>query len=146
MTALPRPVNANGRTEQRWILWRARQRAYVMVRCRGRCEAPDCLNNAREAHHCFGRRHIIGEPLASHRAMLAGLCRDCHHAVTVEPVCGLALHLQWAAVQRAAQAFTVPAALLLDEDAAGAARYIERHLIARGEMDELREMAGLPDE
>jgi hypothetical protein len=100
VTALPRPLTGFGRGAQRWANWRARQRAAVMARCRGRCEAPGCYADAREAHHCFGRRHIIGEPLASHRTMLAGLCRECHRLVTVEPVCAVALTLQRAAIER----------------------------------------------
>ena len=136
-------MNALGRTKQRWMFWQQRQRALVMTRCRGRCEAPGCPAEAREAHHCFGRRHIIGEPLASHRSMLAGLCRKCHRDMTVNPVCPLALTLQRTAVERAAEGFTVPAALLLDGDYDDAARYIERHLTDRGQMDELREAAGV---
>jgi hypothetical protein len=38
-----------------------------------------------ESHHVFGRRNVVGEPLASHHTFLAGLCRECHHEVTVHP-------------------------------------------------------------
>lgn len=51
--------------------------------------------------------------------------------------------LQRTAIERAAEGFTVPAALLLDGDHVDAARYIERHLIDRGQMEELREVAGV---
>jgi hypothetical protein len=114
-----------------------------MSRCRGRCEAPDCKADAREAHHCFGRRHVIAEPLASHRAMLAGLCRDCHRLVNVEPVSRLAQHLQCEAIERAVYAFKVPAVWMVEGTAIDAARYIERTLEARGEMTAMREDAGL---
>jgi hypothetical protein len=75
--------------------------------------------------------------------MLAGLCRECHHTVSVQPTCGLATHVQWTAIERATQEFTTPAVLLLDGAAIDAAKYIERHLIDRGEMDQLREVAGI---
>jgi hypothetical protein len=143
VTALPRPLNANGRSRQRWERWRARRRAAVMARCRGRCEAPGCRNDAREAHHCFGRRHIIGEPLASHQTMLAGLCRDCHRMVTKQSKGWVTLHLRWVAIAMAAQTFTVPAMPLFDGDAIDAAKYTERHLDDSGELDQLRDEAGL---
>jgi hypothetical protein len=75
--------------------------------------------------------------------MLAGRSREYHHAVTVNPISALATHLQRAAIHRAAYGFDVPAVLLVDSDPAGAAWYIERHLIDRGQMDGLREAAGI---
>jgi hypothetical protein len=75
--------------------------------------------------------------------MLAGLCRECHHSATVDPAGRIARYLQMEAVKRAAQDFTVPAACLVGSGPISAARYIERHLLERGEMDALREAAGI---
>jgi hypothetical protein len=55
--------------------------------------------------------------------------------VTTEPSCAHALQLQRAALERAAWAFTIPAVLLVDGTAIDAARYIERTLEGRGDLD-----------
>jgi hypothetical protein len=87
--------------------------------------------------------HDPCEPHASNHAVLAGLCRECHHAVTIEPASPLAIGLQCKAIDRAARSFTISAVMLLDDGPTGAARYIERHLGDRGEMEVLKEVAGL---
>lgn len=109
--ALPRPLNARGRVKARWVQWQARQRALLFQRGRGRCEL-ECGALATEAHHVFGRRNQIAEPMASHVTLLAALCSDCHRRVTVEPASADASRLRTEAMGRARARFGVAADVL----------------------------------
>lgn len=62
--------------------WRFRNRLEALARAGGRCE--HCREHRWQelvAHHAFGRRNVISEPLASHHVLLAVLCEDCHRDV-----------------------------------------------------------------
>jgi hypothetical protein len=74
----------------------------------GRCEAYGCRKRSVDLHHCFGRRQTIGEPLASHHTMTAGLCRDCHRLVHREPAGFVNRLLQGTALERGAVWWNVP--------------------------------------
>ena len=61
-----------------WRSWRLRNYGLLALRCKGRCEGCGQPGNL-DPHHVIGREE---EPFSSHVALLAGLCRDCHNAVT----------------------------------------------------------------
>lgn len=63
-----------------WRSWRLANAGLVSARCRGRCEG--CGGVAKlDVHHVAGREE---EPFSSLAELTAGLCRDCHRAVTGE--------------------------------------------------------------
>jgi hypothetical protein len=146
MTALPRGLRATGTRHARWIGWQQQQRAVVMSRCHGRCEASGCANPAEEWHHCFGRRHIIAEPLASHHTMTAGLCGNHHRALTRGLLPSVDRELMAAALMRAVSRFKIPVLLTESHDSrdelCGAARAIEDALRSDDRWQALCEEAG----
>ena len=140
MSKLPQPLRARGASTLRWESWRTKQRAQVSARARGRCEIPHCPNPAQEWHHTMGRRHIIGEPLASHHTFGAGICAEHHREVTRTPGGFVDEQLKRAAIERAERWFGVHT----EGDLEGRARALEDALKASGEWDRLREQAGVP--
>ena len=126
--------------------WRNEQRVKVWERCRGVCESTGCTMAAREWAHCFGRRHIIAEPLASHKTMTCGLCVAHHHEMDRDPASNLALVQKLRALVRATEFFGVGdfdvAGYVDADDANGAARAIEDALKSSGEWERLLEAAG----
>lgn len=140
MSKLPQPMRERGASTLRWQRWRDDQRKAVWARCRGVCEASGCTMAAREWAHCFGRRHIIAEPLASHKTMTCGLCVVHHHEMDRDPASDVAAELKWAAIARAVTHFDVEPAP--GSDPKGVATAIEDTLRASGEWDRLLEAAG----
>ena len=134
-------MRERGASTLRWQRWRNDQRVAVWSRCRGVCEARGCTAKAREWAHCFGRRNIIGEPLASHKTMTCGLCVEHHHEMDRDPHSAVAVDQRTAAIERAAAHFGV-ALMIPAGDLMGAARAIEDALKESGEWDLLLEAAG----
>lgn len=133
-------MRERGASTLRWQRWRNQQRADVWLRCLGICEATDCTAKAVEWAHCFGRRHIIAEPLASHKTMTCGLCVDHHREMDRDPNSIVAMDMRTAAIVRAAEFFNLEP--LLAGDIIGSARAIEDDLKASIEWDRLLEAAG----
>lgn len=139
MTAVPKPVTAV-RSSRRWISWRGKQRVVAMSRALRWCEAPQCKHKASEAHHTFGRRHLVAEPLASHATLLAALCPDHHREATLEPQGELQRHLQEMALRRAQREW--PGLSFSSVSLVGRARELERLLRRGEEWQRLCEAAG----
>lgn len=114
-------MNARGVTTKRWESWRRSQAAVCKRRNFGQCEG--CNATATEVHHVFGRRNVIGEPLASHATMTSHLCHLCHVLVTTDPACAAADRLRAAALERALRAFRLKQPS--NRDQFGTARWIE---------------------
>ena len=137
-------MRERGASTVRWQRWRNDQRIAVWARCRGVCESTGCTMAAREWAHCFGRRHIIAEPLASHKTMTCGLCVDHHHEMDRDPNSIVALEQRMEAISRATAFFKLRDTYLAggEGNPVGAARAIEDALKASAEWDRLREAAG----
>ena len=107
-------LKARGISTKRWEKWRARQRDLVMEkRGNGDCEARDtfgkrCAIGADQWHHCFGRGHVVAEPLASHHTMTCGLCFGHHRHVHTKPAGLVARVLKSEALIRGAAWFALP--------------------------------------
>jgi hypothetical protein len=93
-------MKQSGHRSQRWQRWRLEQRAAAWRRCRGVCEVVGCYDQADEGDHVFGRGHLVSEPLASHAAFMAGLCKTHHQYKTTHPGCPDELLEMHAAIER----------------------------------------------
>jgi hypothetical protein len=124
VSALPRAINKHGDVKDRWRRHQHQSRITVMLRCRGKCEAGECDQEAREWAHIFGRRAIIAEPWASSPDATFGLCRHHHQQLDRNLAPDLLDRMRWIAVARLCASHSVPIPSTAEYDALGAIRAV----------------------
>lgn len=123
-------VKARGPVKDRWAAWREQERAAVMERAQSVCEHCTFPKVALEWAHGFGRRQIVGEPLASSRFMTFAFCPICHPLFDSNQAPGRRDVLRWRAIGRLTaylQDQGVEIGVISSEefDPLGAARHLE---------------------
>jgi hypothetical protein len=118
------------------VPWQDEQRGAAITRARRWCEAPGCTKRGDAWHHLFGRRNIIGEPLASWAPFTVWLCQIPHHrAMHEEPDIQLIDTLRFRGLDLGIVQLNVASVVM--DDSVEWARFIERKLVAAHARDEL---------